>query len=65
MLSKVVSGEQLHSGPFCAGWDEEGISRMETQTIQESCLKGAGRAEGAEKISASTAVLGPQKQTSL
>lgn len=43
MLSKVVSGEQLHSGPFCAGWDEEGIGRMEAYSDHTGELPKRGR----------------------
>lgn len=54
MLSKVVYGEQLHSGPFCAGWDGEGINR----TGVYSDHTGELPKRGGEEISASTAVLG-------
>lgn len=47
MLSNVVSGEQLHSGSFCAGWDGEGISRMGAYSDHTGDLpKRGGEASG-------------------
>lgn len=43
MLSNVVSGEQLHSGSFCAGWDGEGISRMGAYSDHTGELPKRGR----------------------